>query len=327
MALSVAFGAFCLLATAGCGGDADSAGGDLQVIATTSVLADIAQNVAGDLFSVETLIPRGADLHAYEPTPGDLRRLAGADLVIVNGAGLEASLEKYLEDIGDDKVVVASKGLTPREAKVGEPAHEHDERGAEEAGSASDDDEHAGEGQHAGEVDPHFWLDPVLVESYVDTIEAAFSAEDPAHAGTYRENAEAYAAELDALDEWTAAQVAALPASRRKLVMNHASYGYWADRYGFRIVGAVVPSVSTGAAPTAADLADLLSTIEREGVPAVFVEVSENPALAEQIAADAHIRVIDDLLDHSLTGPQGAAPTYIDMMKFDTRRIVEALRQ
>jgi ABC-type Zn uptake system ZnuABC Zn-binding protein ZnuA len=120
--------------------------------------------------------------------------------------------------------------------------------------------------------------------------------------------------------------VATVPQERRKLVMNHVSHGYWADRYGFRVVGAVIPSVSTGAAPSAADLSDLLRTIEREKVAAIFVEVAENPALARQIAGDADVRVVTDLLDHSLTGPDGVAPTYIDMMKFDSTRIVEALQ-
>jgi ABC-type Zn uptake system ZnuABC Zn-binding protein ZnuA len=306
------------LLAAGCGAQgSDGEEGELNVLATTTVLADVAQNVAGDRFTVDALVPRNADLHAFEPTPGDLRRIAGADLLVVNGAGLEGWLDKYLEDVDEANVVTASKGLVPREPGAGEPVHEHEDA---EAGEEE-------EAHHDEEADPHFWLDPTLVKSYVDEIAAAFAARDPGHAAAYRANAAAYKEQLDELDVWIAEQVATVPPERRKLVMNHASHGYWADRYDFQVVGAVIPSVSTGAAPTAADLSDLMRTIRREKVAAIFVEVAENPALAQQIAGDAGVRVVTDLLDHSLTGRDGVAPTYIDMMKFDTTRIVEALRQ
>jgi ABC-type Zn uptake system ZnuABC Zn-binding protein ZnuA len=304
-----------VLLVAGCGAQASNGDdGSLEVLATTTVLADIAQNVAGDRFTVDALVPRNADLHAFEPTPGDLRRIVGADLVVVNGAGLEGWLDKYLGDVDEANVVIASKGLVPREPGAGEPVHAHE------------DGEEGSEAEHAVEPDPHYWLDPTLVKSYVDEIATAFAAHDPGHAAGYRVNAAAYKKQLDELDAWIAAQVATVPPERRELVMNHASHGYWADRYGFRVVGAVIPSVSTGAAPTAADLSDLMQTIAREKVAAIFVEVAENPALAAQIAGDAGVLVVSDLLDHSLTDPDGVAPTYIDMMKFDTTRIVEALR-
>jgi ABC-type Zn uptake system ZnuABC Zn-binding protein ZnuA len=296
----------------GCGRDEVGSGQrGLRVTATTSVLADIAQNVAGQRATVESLIPLGADPHAFEPTPGDLRRLAQSDLVVVNGAGLEGSLDRYLQDLEQDQVVVASAGLASRRPKVGEPAHDDEE----------------GDLENEGKSDPHFWLDPTLAKHYVDNISLALARMDPEHAEEYQRNAMSYGKKLDDLDTWIAEQVAAVPVERRKLVMNHASHGYWADRYGFTIVGAVIPSVSTGAAPTAADLSDLLATIRREDVPAIFVEVTENPGLAEQIAADAGIAVVDDLLDHSLTGSAGVAPTYVAMMKYDTQRIVAALRQ
>jgi ABC-type Zn uptake system ZnuABC Zn-binding protein ZnuA len=296
-------------ATSGCGEGAGGTGqsGKPQIVASTSVLADIARNVAGGQADVSSLIPPATDPHAFEPTPSDLRHLAEADLVIVNGLGLEGPLTKYLQDLPAARVVVATRGLTTRLPRPGEP-------GYEASGSA-------------GEPDPHLWLDPELTKRYVDTIATALAKEDTPHAPVYERNAAAYKDKLDELDAWIAAQVATLPPERRKLIMNHASHGYWADRYGFRIVGAVIPSVSTGAAPTAADIADLQATIERENVPAVFVEGTENPGLAEQIAADTGIRVVDDLLDHSLTGPDGVAPSYIAMMKHDTRRIVDALKQ
>jgi ABC-type Zn uptake system ZnuABC Zn-binding protein ZnuA len=263
-------------------------------------------------------MPRGSDPHTFEPTPSDLKRIAGADLVIVNGAGLEAELEKYLQDVEQDQVVVASEGLKSRTARAGEPGHEHGHEGVVGEGAS----EHATE----GEADPHFWLDPILVQTCVDNIAIALSRVDVDGGAAYRANAAAYKQKLAGLDGWMKEQVATVPAERRKLIMNHASHGYWADRYGFRVLGAVIPSVSTNAAPTAEDLADLLSTIESGGVPAIFVEVGENPQLAAQIAADAGVAVVDDLYTGSLSEADGPAATYVEMMRYNTNRIVEALR-
>jgi ABC-type Zn uptake system ZnuABC Zn-binding protein ZnuA len=301
--LAAALLALFVVSGAGCGTASSPSSGALDVVATTSFLADIAQNVAGDRFQVQSLIPRGTDPHAFEPAPSDLRVVAGADLVIVNGGGLEGTLLTTLKNAGGDTTIVdASAGLESRTPKPGEPA------------------------LAGGETDPHFWLDPELVKTYVKNIEAAFSTADPAGAATYQTNAAAYEKKLDALDAWIKREVAQIPEADRKLVMDHASQGYFADRYGFTIVGTVIPSASTGESPTARQLTDLVATIRATGAKAIFVEASENPQLAEQIGTETGVKVVTDLLDHSLTAPDGAAPTYIDMMKHDTRRIVEALR-
>jgi len=301
--LMLALAATGALAAAGCGNsDEGDQAGSLSVLTTATFLADIAQNVAGERFTVESLVPRDADLHAFEATPRDVASVSQADLFILNGAGLEETLEDTLRTAAPDTTfVVASEGLTPREPQPGEPLHEN-------------------------EADPHFWLDPTLVVAYVENIRDAFVAADPAGAAEYEANAAAYIAELDDLDAWIREQVATLPEQDRLLVMNHVSHGYFADRYGFRIAGAVIPSVATGESPTARQLADLTETIRSEGVRAIFVELEENPQLADQIAAETGIAVVDDLRDHSLSEPGGDASTYIDMMKFDTRRIVEALQ-
>lgn len=277
--------------------------GALNVVASASFLADIAQNVAGDRFEVRSLVPLETDPHSFEPTPSDLRDVAAADLLIVNGGGLEGSLLDTLESVGGDATLVdASAGLAGRTPQPGEPALED------------------------GGADPHFWLDPMLVKAYVATIRDAFVAADPAGAAEYEANAAAYQRQLEELDAWIAAKIAAIPATQRKLVMNHASHGYFADRYGLQIVGTVLPGASTGETPTARGLSDLVRVIESSGARAIFVEIDENPDLARQIAAETGVAVVADLLDHSLTEPGGPAPTYIDMMKYDTRRIVEALR-
>ena len=296
-----------LLLATGCGTEKQvagtSGGAALDVVASVSFLADVAQNIAGDRFEVRSLVPLETDPHAFEPTPKDLGEVAAADLVIINGGGLEGPLLKTLENAGGEATLVdASAGLQSRTPQPGEPPLE------------------------SSETDPHFWLDPVLVKTYVASIRDAFAKADPDGATEYEANASAYTAQLDELDAWIESQVALVPAANRQLVMNHASHGYFADRYGFSVVGTVIPGVGTDETPTAKQLGDLTAAIRSSGAKAVFVEIEENPKLAEQIAAETGITVVDDLLDHSLTAADGVAPTYIDMMRFDTQRIVEALK-
>ena len=287
---------------AGCG-EAARGDGVLSVTASTSFLADIAQHVAGDRFTVQALIKDGTDPHTYEPGPRDLARVVEGDLFIVNGQGLEGPLLTAVKSAGGVKVVEASAGLQPR--RTG-------------SGQAGDD--------ASGDVDPHFWLDPVLAERYVTNLRDAFTAADPAGADVYRRNAAAYVGELKKLDEWTRREVAAVPPARRVLVTDHESYGYFADRYGFRVVGAIIPSASGSDTPSAQQLASLVAAIRRSDVRAVFIGRDENRQLADQIAAETGVKVVATLLDHSLTPADGPAPTYIDMIRYDVRQIVEALR-
>ena len=280
--------------------DTPSAGAGLSVVAVEGFLADIAQNVAGSRALVSTLIPSGVDPHAYEPTPGDLARVADSDVLIVNGAGLERFLTEMLRNAGGERLVIeASAGLTSRSVP--------------------------GSGEHE-ESDPHFWLDPSNVLRYVENIRAGLSQVDPAGATTYDANAKEYSARLKELDQWIAAQVAAIPTGRRLLVTNHESLGYFADRYGFRIVGSIIPSVSTDASPSARQLAELVDAVKAAGVRAVFLETGSNPRLAEQLAREAGIRVVTQLYTHSSGPGGGPAAGYIGMMEYDTRAIVDALK-
>lgn len=304
VAVAVMFLAVALVAGCGSGSSADASKTGLNVVATTSFLRDIAQNVAGERFRAEELIPVGVDPHEWQPAPADLVTVVKSDVLIVNGGGLEGTLLDALRNAGGHaRLVVASQGLGTRTPSPGEPGY----------------------GQ-ATVVDPHWWLDPVDVVSYVANIRDAFVAADPAHAAAYRANAAAYTAKLKALDAWIRTQVATIPMANRVLVMNHLSHGYYADRYGLRVAGAVIPSVSSGETVSPKQLVSLIQTIEAQHVKAIFVEIDENPGLAKQIAAEAHVWVITDLLDHSLSTAAGPAPTYLAMMRYDTRVIVNGLR-
>jgi ABC-type Zn uptake system ZnuABC Zn-binding protein ZnuA len=301
---------------AACGGATDSpqtpatGTGSLKVLVAETFLADIVQNVAGDAASVEALMPLGADPHAYELTPAGAVKVAKCDVLIVNGAGFEPTLDQILENIGENaEVIEASAGLVSRTAREGEEV--------EQAGA----DEH-----HHDQGDPHFWLDPTLVVTYVENIRDGLSKADPANAATYAANAAAYSRSLEEIDTWIKQQVGVIPAERRLLVTNHESFGYFADRYGFTVVGTVVPSVGTGASPSAQQLARLIDTIKGTGIRAIFLETGSNPDLAEQVAAETGITVVTQLYTHSLTEAGGAAPTYLDMMRVDTEAIVAALK-
>ncbi len=270
-----------------------------RLLAVESFLADIAQNIAGDRLMVETLLPLGVDPHAYQPTPRDVAKVADCSVLIVNGAGFETFLEPLLANAGGERLVItASAGLTPRP----DPSGEH----------------------HEG--DPHFWLDPNSVIQYVENIRAGLSQVDPDGASVYAANAAAYIEQLKALDQWITQQVATIQPERRMLVTNHESLGYFADRYGFTVVGAIIPSVSSGASPTAQQMADLIEQIKATGAPALFLETGANPQLAQQVADETGVKVVADLYTHSLSAPDGPAPTYIEMMKYNVSQIVAGCR-
>jgi ABC-type Zn uptake system ZnuABC Zn-binding protein ZnuA len=279
-----------------------------KVLAVETFLADIARNVAGDRVKVEALMPIGVDPHSFEPTPTDAAKIADSTVLIVNGAGFEEFLAELLESAGGRRVVIeASAGLRQREPKEGEHAK------APDAG-------------HEHDGDPHFWLDPDNVIKYVENIRDGLSEVDPAGAATYTANADAYIAKLRELDRWIADQVAEVPEGDRILVTNHESFGYFADRYGFQIIGTVMPSASTGSSPSAQQLANLIDRIKATGAKAIFLETGTNPQLAEQVAQETGGKVIIGLYSHSITGAGGPAPTYIEMMKFNTTAIVAALK-
>lgn len=281
-------------------------GEQLRVVATTSFVAEVLSEVGGDEINLTMLLPLGADPHSYEPTPQDVRTLAGAHVVFINGLGLEVFLERMLEAAGGQAVAVSlSEGIEP--LTLGE-------------GTDHEADEH----EHGG-LDPHVWLDPLNMVHWAENAASALAALDPERAEGYRQRAAAYTARLLALDERIRAEVETLRPEARRLVTDHEELGYFAARYGFEVVGAVIPAYSSAAEATAQDLASLVSTIRELRVPAVFVSSAVNPALAARVAQDTGTRLVT-LYAHSLTAASGPAPTYVDLMEYNVRAIVSGLR-
>lgn len=285
-------------------------GPPLKITAVQTYLADIAQNVTGNRARINALLPLGADPHAFQPTPADMREVANSNVLIINGAGFEEYLDKMLHNVGGvRKIIDASAGLSFRSSGKSEPA------GSEEE-----------EQHHHHEGDPHFWLSPLNVIHYVENIRKGLTGADPGGAAVYSANAAAYTAELRELDRWISDQVKQIPENKRLLVTDHDEFGYFADRYGLEIIGMIIPSTSTEAAPSAMQIAQLVEKIRKTGTGAIFVEAGETPRLAEQVAGEAGIKVVTGLYSHSISQPGGPAPSYIEMMRYNTTLIVNALR-
>lgn len=297
-----------MLVLAACGGDEDGATGDdgLAVVTTTTIIADMARNIGGDRVSVRSLVPANADPHSFEPAPRDVSALADAAVVLEHGMGLDAWISDMVKGSGTQaSVAVVTDGVTTIEGE------EH----------AEDDPDHSHEGE-----DPHVWFDVANAAVMANTIRDALIEVDPEGSDVYRENAERYQAELDTLDAWIREQIATIPEGQRKIVTNHDAFGYYVHAYGLTLVGTIVPSLDAQAQPSARETADLIERIKAEGVKAIFTEAALNPDLARRIAEDAGVEVVSDLYGDSL-GPSGSgAETFIDMMRTNTTRIVEALR-
>jgi ABC-type Zn uptake system ZnuABC Zn-binding protein ZnuA len=291
-------------------GSRPAASTGLKVVATTTIVGDVVKAVGGDAIELSVMLPIGADPHSFEATPQDVARVAQADVVFVNGVGLEEFLEPLIENAGGQaQLVSVSENLPPLEFE-GEPEH-GDER-------AEDGDAHG--------VDPHVWFDPANVMIWVDNIQRALSALDTANAGAYAANAAAYKTELEALHIWIKEQVAAIPSERRLLVTNHDVFGYFAARYGFMIVASIFPAGGADASPSAQTASQLVATIKAAGVKAVFSENTLNPDLADTIAREAGVKIVSELYTDSLGPADSPAATYIGLMRFDVQIIVEALK-
>ena len=281
--------AACAALLAGCG----SGGGDGRpsVVATTTQAAGLARAVAGDRAQVRGVLAPNSDPHDYEVRPGDVKALARASLVVRSGGDLDEWLGGAIDSAGADAPVL---DLLDR---VGP----HDDG------------------------DPHWWQDPIRAEEAVTAIGEALAKADPAGASTYRANAERSVNRLQALDAAVRRCVDRIPTAERTLVTTHDALGYFADRYGLRVVGTVIPSLSTQAQASAGDLAKLVDTIRRERVKAIFAESSVNASVEDAIAQETGARVGRPLWADSL-GPKGSSgATYEDSIRANTAAIVEGL--
>jgi len=274
-----------------------AAGEKLRVVATTSIIGDVARQVGGDHIDLAILIAAGQDPHSYEPVAADTGAIEAAHVVFVNGLDLEESLLSILESVqGRVPVVAVSDGvdLIPL--------------------------------ADAGGFDPHVWQDPSNVMIWADNIARALSALDPASAPIYAANANAYRAKLDALDKDITRRLSVIPADRRKLVTNHDALAYFARRYDLRLIGTVYRGADNVAEPSAGQMADLIKTIQAENANAIFVENTISPALAETIAAEVGrpIKILA-LYSDALDTPGAPGDTYIGMMRANAAIIVEGL--
>jgi ABC-type Zn uptake system ZnuABC Zn-binding protein ZnuA len=290
------FMALYFLLLTSCAPIAQSASGKIQVTVSTQIVGDVVSAIGGELVDVIFLIPTGTDPHAYEPAPQDAVHLAEADMVFINGFGLEQNLEPLLADY-QSKLVNASEGIQPLTLV--------------EAGESG--------------PDPHVWMNPQNVEIWADNISEALAEIDSSNAAGYQRNAEGYKDQLQDLESWAQDQISQIPDADRILVTDHESLGYFADHYGFEIIGTIIPSYSTQSEPSAGELAELESAIQTFGVKAIFVGVSLNPSLAERVAQDTGVHLVP-IYTESLSDGNASASTYLEMMRFDIETIVAALR-
>ncbi len=312
--LALGLGLVALLpATAPLAAQTPASGEPVQIVASFSILGDLVRNVGGDAVQITTLIGPGVDAHTYDPAPADLVLLSEADVVFENGLGFEPWLDGFYASAQPSGArVVVTEGITPREAG-GEP-------------EAGDEDEVREEGHEHGQFDPHVWHDVAHVIVMIGNIRDALVAADPANAALYEANAAAYIAQLEALDASIRERVATLPEERRKLVTSHDTFGYFADAYGFEVLGTALGSLSTEAGdPSARAVALLIEEIESAGAPAIFAENVANPDLMASIAAEAGVELAPPLYSDAL-GPEGSpGETYEGMMQSNVATIVAAL--
>ena len=275
----------------------------LKVVTTFSILRDFAGNVGGDRVEVTTLVGSNGDVHVYTPTTGDAEVIRNARLVVINGLGLEGWLPRLVKSSGSNATVaVATHGIVPRKVTVGEILSR--DRGA-------------------GSVDPHGWQSVANAKVYVANIRDAMVAADPADAATYKANASAYLAKLEALDHDVRQALASIPVQRRMVISTHDAFGYFAAAYDITFVAP--EGVSTETEPSARDIATIITQIKKEKIPAVFLENVSDPRLMRQIASETGAAIGGTLYSDSLTDEKGEAPSYIEMVRHNIRTIASAL--
>jgi zinc/manganese transport system substrate-binding protein len=264
----------------------------LNVVASFSILGDFVRNVGGEHVGVTTLVGPDGDVHVYTPAPADARKIADAKLVVINGLGLEGWLPRLAQAAGSKATLVtASQGITPR--RLGSDA------------------------------DPHAWQSVANARTYVANIRDALVGVDPGNAEVYRANAERYLAKLDALEREVREAVAQIPQARRKVISTHDAFGYFAAAYGIEFIAP--QGVSTESEVSARDIARIITQVRATKIPAVFLENISDDRLMRRISTETGARIGGTLYSDSLTGENGDAPTYIDMVRHNIKALTSAL--
>ncbi len=273
----------------------------LRVVATTTQVSALTQIVAGNKVEFAGILKSNVDPHDYEPTPEDARNFANAQIIFINGIGLEDWLDKLIKNSGTKAVIVeTTKGIAIRKIK--------DDQGKEES-------------------DPHVWHSVPNAIIMLNNIRDELTKQDPANTESYKTNAAAYEKKMSDLDKYITAQIDTIPQANRKLVTNHDALGYYVERYGLTYIGSIIPSMDTNYQPSAKDLADLVKAIKAQKAQAIFVEASIKPSLAKQIAQEAGVKVVDGALYGDTLGPLGSGAETLDgMLKANTDLIVSNLK-
>lgn len=264
----------------------------MPVVATFSILADMARQIGGAGAAATSLVPTDGDAHVYQPRPSDLRSLRDAGLVVMNGLGMEGWMERLLQAAGTSATIVtASAGVVPRRMKDG--------------------------------VDPHAWQDPANGAIYARNIADGLAGADPGRAGYYRDRARDYEAAIVSTGTWIEQQLAGVAAEKRKILTSHDAFHYYGARYGIEFHG--IEGFDTEAEPSARQIAALVKLIRTEGIKAVFVENMTSPRLAEMIARETGAVLGPAVYSDALSAPDGPAPTYLRMFRHNTRLFAKAM--
>ncbi len=295
-------------------------GKPIPVVATFSILGDMVKHIGGKHVAVTTLVGPDGDTHVYQPTPADARAVSEAKILVVNGLQFEGWLDRLI-DASDFRGVrvVATDGIEPLAAEHGSDPHARDG----EAGH----DKHAGGDDHGhhdhGAFDPHAWQSVRNATVYAANIAAALARADPGNSGTYHRNRDAYVNRLEALDSEIHRIVARLPAGRRTVVTSHDAFRYFGHNYGLTFIAP--QGLSTESEASAKDVARLVRQIREQGIRAMFVENITDPRLLKRIAEETGASIGGTLYPGALSGPDGPAPTYLDMMRHNATTIAQAL--
>lgn len=280
----------------------------LPVVASFSIVADLAREVGGDRVDVVSLVGPNQDAHVFQPRPADVKRVAAAKVFVVNGLGFEGWLNRLSRSAGfKGQLVEASRGIKPLQADDHGHGHDH-------AGHDHDHDH--------GSVDPHAWHDPRNIEVYVKNIAEGLSRADPAGRAVYQQRATDYVAKVRELDAWAERGFAAVPAAQRKVLTQHDALAYLGRRYGIRLLAA--QGVSTDTEASAKAIATLVRQVKKEQVKAVFMENMSDARLIEQLSREAGVSVGGKLYSDALSPAGGPADSWLKFFRYNVETLLKS---